>query len=55
MVKKKFPTFAVIVFVFALVWLLTDLGVIPKINVPWFPLILAIIALGWIINRFRTD
>lgn len=51
--KRKFPTFAVIVLVFALIWLLTDLNIIPKINVPWLPLILAIIALGWIINRFR--
>jgi len=52
---RKFPTFAVIVLVFALVWLLTDIGVIPKIDVPWLPLILGIIALGWIINRFRDS
>ena len=50
---KKFPTFAVIVFVFAMLWLLTDLNIIPRIDVPWLPLILGIIALGWIINRFR--
>jgi len=49
--KRRFPTFALLVLVFAVIWLLKDLGVI-VIDVPWVPVILIIIALGMIINRF---
>ncbi|MBR9698849.1 hypothetical protein GOV09_00125 [Candidatus Woesearchaeota archaeon] len=52
MKKDKFPTFAVIILVIAVIWLLTDLGVI-AINVPWIPLILIIIAVGWIADSFK--
>jgi len=48
---RKFPTFAFIVFIFALVWLLKDLRII-SINVPWIPVVLGVIALGMIINRY---
>jgi len=48
---KGFPTFAVILFVLATIWLLTELGVI-TINIPWFPVILIIVALGWIIEHY---
>ncbi len=51
---RRFPTFAVIVFVFALIWLLTDLGLIPNVDIPWLPLILLIVAFGWIINRLKN-
>jgi hypothetical protein len=51
MAKKGFPTFAVIVLVLAVLWLLGEMGVL-TINIPWFPLIIAIIALGWVINHY---
>ena len=49
MVKKRFPTVAVIVLVAAIIWLLNELNLI-AINIPWLPIILIIIATGWIIN-----
>ena len=50
--KKGFPTFAVIVFVLAVLWILGDTGVL-KVTVPWFPVIIAVVALGWIVNNYR--
>jgi len=52
MVKTKFPILAVILLIFALVWLFSDLGYW-KINLPWIPVILIIIAIGMIFNRFN--
>lgn len=52
--KKRFPTFALIVLVFAVVWLLKDLGMI-NIGVPWIPAILIIVAIGMIINRLSRN
>jgi len=49
--KKTFPTLAIIVLVFAVAWLLSELNYL-KIDVPWLPIILIIISLGWIFNRF---
>jgi hypothetical protein len=49
--KGQFPTFAVILLVLAIIWLLGDLGYI-AINIPWIPIIIAIIAIGMIINRY---
>lgn len=49
--KKGFPTFAAIVLVAAVLWLLSDLGLI-GFDIPWFPLIIGIIALGWIANYY---
>lgn len=48
--KRKFPIFAAIVLVFAVVWLLKDLNIL-NINVPWIPIILIIISIGLIVNR----
>jgi len=50
--KPKFPTLAVILLIFAGTWLMSDLGYW-KINIPWIPTILVIVALSWIINRYR--
>lgn len=47
--KKRFPTFAVVLLAIAFAWLLNDLNII-KINIPWIPLVLIIVALGMIIN-----
>ncbi len=49
--KKRFPTFAVILLVIGIVWLLNDLNVF-SINLPWIPAILVIIAIGMIVNRY---
>ncbi len=53
MKRKKFPTFAVIVLVLALIWLLNELGVL-IMEIPWFPLILIIVAVGWIVNHYSS-
>jgi len=56
MAKKDFPTLAVILLIFAVVWFLSDLNVLSdliSVNVPWIPTILAIVAIGMIFNRFR--
>lgn len=53
MVKTKFPTLAVILLVIGLIWLLNDTNVI-TINIPWIPVILILIAIGMIFNRFSN-
>jgi hypothetical protein len=49
--KCKFPTFAVILLVVGVLWLLSEIGVI-TVAIPWWPVILIIIALGWIVNAY---
>lgn len=49
--KTKFPALAVIVLLFAIAWLISDLGYL-KIDIPWLPVILIVVAIGWIINRY---
>jgi hypothetical protein len=50
--KVKFPVLAVILFIFAIVWILNDTGIF-LINIPWIPVILAVIAVGMILNRYN--
>ncbi|MFH1500534.1 MAG: hypothetical protein ABIE22_01155 [archaeon] len=50
--KPRFPTLAVIVLVAAIVWLLQELRYL-NIDIPWLPLILIIVAIGMIANRYR--
>jgi len=49
----RFPTFAVILLVVGLVWLLNDLKVI-TVDIPWIPLVIVIVAIGMIFNRFSV-
>jgi len=49
--KKRFPTFAFVLLAVAIIWLLNDLKVI-AINIPWIPIVLGIVAIGMIINRY---
>ncbi len=49
--RTKFPTFATILLVLGLLWLLTDMGLL-MVNIPWIPVILVIIAVGMIVNRY---
>ena len=50
MAKKKFPALAVVLLLFAIAWLLSDLEYL-VIDIPWIPVILAVIAIGMIWNR----
>lgn len=45
----RFPTLALIIFVVGLVWLLNDLGIFAA-EIPWLPIVLMALALGWIID-----
>ncbi len=49
--KRSFPTFAVLVLVAGIIWLLTELGYL-TIDIPWLPIVVVIFALGWIINHY---
>lgn len=53
--KKKFPTLAVILLVVGIIWLLSALNIFPWNNIPWVPVVIIIIALGMIINRYQKD
>jgi hypothetical protein len=48
--RKKFPTFASILLLLGIIWFLEEIGAL-KINFPWVPAIVMIIAIGMIINR----
>lgn len=50
--KPKFPTLAVILLVVALIWLLGEMDYL-TINIPWIPVVLIIIAIGMIINKYK--
>jgi len=49
--KTKFPTLAAILLIFAVVWIADEVGYL-AFNVPWIPVVLAIIAIGMIANRY---
>lgn len=51
--KRRFPTLAVTLLVLGIVWLLSSMQVI-AINIPWIPVVLIIIAVGMIFNRFNN-
>lgn len=50
MARKKFPVFAFILLIFAVAWLLDEIGYL-TINLPWIPVILIVLAIGMIFNR----
>ena len=49
--NRGFPTFAIIILVLGILWFLNGVGIL-KVDVPWFPVILIIVSLGWIINHY---
>ena len=52
MSKAKFPALAVILLLFAIAWILSDLSIL-VINIPWIPIILLVVAVGMIINKYN--
>lgn len=50
--NSRFPSLAVILLIFAVVWLLNDLDVL-SVNIPWVPVVLIVIAIGMIVNRLN--
>ena len=52
--EGRFPTLAVILLVVGIIWLLSDLGVM-TVSIPWWPVILIIIAVSWIVNRYTAE
>ena len=49
--NKGFPTFAVILLLIGIFWALSSLGVY-TVNLPWLPIILIVVAIGMIVNRY---
>jgi len=49
--NRRFPMFAVFLLVVGIIWLLTELKIV-IIPIPWIPIVLIIIAIGMIINRY---
>jgi hypothetical protein len=47
----KFPTLAVILLVIGIVWATDVLGYL-NVDFPWLPVVLVIIAIGMIVNRY---
>lgn len=50
--NKRFPFFAVVVLAVASVWFLNELKIL-TVEIPWFPLVLIVIALGWVVEHYR--
>lgn len=51
--KPKFPTFAAVLLAIGVIWFLNEINVIPWTNIPWIPVVLIIVAVGMIMNRYR--
>jgi hypothetical protein len=49
--NKVFPTFAVIVLILAVLWMLSGFKVFTA-DIPWIPIIVVVIAVGWIVNHY---
>ena len=49
--KKGFPTLAVLILVLAVLWALSETGLITS-SIPWIPIIVIVIAVGWIISHY---
>lgn len=46
-----FPTFPVLLFVIAVLWLFSDLGII-TFEIPWWPVVLIVLSLSWIVKFY---
>tara|TARA_Y100000034_G_C6738413_1_gene327520 strand:- start:491 stop:691 length:201 start_codon:yes stop_codon:yes gene_type:complete len=52
--KKSFPTFAVLLLVIGILWLLSEVKII-TVDIPWWPVVLIIVASGWVIDHYSKD
>lgn len=52
MAKAKFPILATLLLIFGFVWLVNEVG-FASINLPWLPVILIVVAIAMIANRYR--
>ncbi len=48
--RRTFPTFAVVILIFAGLWLLRELEVI-DLSLPFLPVVLIVVSIGVIFNR----
>jgi len=46
-----FPTFAALLLIIGVLWLLSELKMI-TIDIPWWPVIVVVVAIGLIVNHF---
>ncbi len=52
MAKNKFPVLWTLLLIAGIVWLINEMFYF-SINLPWLPVILIVIAIGMIANRYR--
>ena len=52
MAKNKFPVLATLLLILGLVWFVQEVGY-AQIDLPWVPVIVIVIAVGMIFNRFK--
>lgn len=49
--QRKFSAFWFFILVLSVIWFLNEAGIDLGIDIPWLPLIMIIIALGFFINK----
>jgi len=52
MARKKFPVLWTLLLLFGIVWLVNEMGIV-SIDLPWFPVVLIVVAVGMIANRYQ--
>ena len=54
MARTKFPVLWTLLLIFGVVWFVNEVGY-AYINLPWLPVILIVIAVGMIANRYQSQ
>lgn len=52
MARTKFPVLATLILIFGLAWLIEE-GLHLNIDIPWLPVIVVVVAIGMIFNRYK--
>jgi hypothetical protein len=52
MTTARFPVLWTLLLIFGIVWLINEIG-FANVDLPWLPVILIVIAIGMIANRYR--